>query len=137
MFFVADGFTAKSKKPGAKREGAFVALSDDDGATWTRRELPADIKTVGYVTATQGPNGVIHIVTSKNHPNYEIELNETWLLEGGAETLRAARKNREQQGQKLESGLRSDLTRKGSRFGSRRRAVNGVARIAWKEPSGD
>lgn len=85
LFFVADGYTAKSKKPGAKHEGAYVALSTDEG-TWIRRDLPADIKTVGYVTATQGPNGVIHIVTSKNKPNYEIELNEQWVIQGGGDT---------------------------------------------------
>ncbi|MBV9082149.1 MAG: exo-alpha-sialidase [Acidobacteriaceae bacterium] len=85
LFVVADAFTAKSKTPGAKGEGAYVALSDDDGATWTRRDLPADIKTIGYTTATQGPNGLIHIVTSKNNPNYEIEVNEAWVFEGRPE----------------------------------------------------
>jgi antitoxin component YwqK of YwqJK toxin-antitoxin module len=39
---------------------------------------------VGYTTATQAPNGVIHIVTSKNQPDLHIELNEAWVLEGGA-----------------------------------------------------
>ncbi len=86
LFFVADGFTSKSKKPGAKREGSYVALSDDDGATWIRRDLPSEIKTVGYTTATQAPDGVIHIVTSKNKPNFEIELNEKWVQDGGPET---------------------------------------------------
>ena len=32
------------------------------------------------MTATQGPDGVIHIATSKNTVNYEIELNEAWIL---------------------------------------------------------
>jgi antitoxin component YwqK of YwqJK toxin-antitoxin module len=32
------------------------------------------------VTATQGPDGTIHIATSKNTVNYEIELNEAWVL---------------------------------------------------------
>ncbi|MGH9590322.1 MAG: hypothetical protein ACRD25_07990 [Terracidiphilus sp.] len=36
--------------------------------------------TVGYVTARQGPNGLIHIVTSKNTVNYEIVLNEARAL---------------------------------------------------------
>lgn len=87
LFFVADAFTAKSKTPGAKHEGAYVALSDDDGQTWIRRDLPADIKTVGYTTATQGKNGIIHVVTSKNKPNYELELNESWIQQGGGDTL--------------------------------------------------
>jgi hypothetical protein len=77
LFFVADLFD--KKKLGAKGAGAFVALSDDDGATWTTRQLPG-ITTVGYTTAAQAPNGVIHIVTSKNDPDLHIELNETWVL---------------------------------------------------------
>ncbi len=100
LFFVADGYTAKSKTPGAKREGAYAAISENDGATWMRRDLPADIKTVGYVTAAQGPNGTIHVVTSKNKPNYEIELNEAWVRQGGgntpaAESVRAVKAYRE------------------------------------------
>jgi hypothetical protein len=83
IFFVAD-YTLR-KGPGPKREGAFAALSDNDGATWNKRELPG-IKTVGYVTATQGPNGVIHIVTSNNQPHdVNIDLNEAWVLQGGPE----------------------------------------------------
>ena len=83
LFFVADNTIKKG--PGPKREGSYVALSDDDGATWSRRELPG-ITTVGYVTATQGPNGVIHIVTSHNQPHdVSIHLNEAWVREGGPE----------------------------------------------------
>jgi hypothetical protein len=68
------------------RNASFVALSDDDGATWTRRELPIK-STCGYVTATQAPNGVIHLVTSKTKPvALHIELNETWCLNGGEPT---------------------------------------------------
>ncbi len=65
-------------------DGAYVALSNDDGKTWTMKNLPADIGTVGYTTATQGVNGVIHIVTSKNSPNYEIEMNEAWVADKNA-----------------------------------------------------
>jgi hypothetical protein len=79
LFFVADLFD--KKKLGPKGAGAFVALSDDDGETWKTRQLPG-ITTVGYTTATQSPNGVIHIVTSKNDPDLHIELNETWVLKG-------------------------------------------------------
>jgi formylglycine-generating enzyme required for sulfatase activity len=79
LFFVADLFD--KKKLGPKGAGAFVALSDDDGETWKTRQLPG-LTTVGYTTATQGPNGVIHIVTSKNAPDWHIELNEAWVLGG-------------------------------------------------------
>jgi formylglycine-generating enzyme required for sulfatase activity len=78
LFFVAD-FNPHNEKH-IHKDGAYVALSDDDGKTWKIKRLPPDILTVGYVTATQGPDGVIHIVTSKNTINYEIELNEAWVL---------------------------------------------------------
>ncbi len=39
------------------------------------------IDTAGYVTATQAPNGIIEIVTSKTTPApLQIELNEAWVL---------------------------------------------------------
>ena len=82
LFFVADLFD--KKKLGPTGAGAIVALSDDDGATWKTHQLP-NIVTVGYTTATQAPNGVIHIVTSKNVPPVHIELNEAWVLAGGPE----------------------------------------------------
>jgi formylglycine-generating enzyme required for sulfatase activity len=83
LFFVADLFD--KKKLGPKDAGAFVALSDDDGETWSTRQLP-NLVTVGYTTATQAPNGVIHIVTSKGDPALHIELNEAWVREGGPES---------------------------------------------------
>lgn len=82
LFFVAD-FNPKNQAH-IHKDGAYVALSDDDGAHWTIKRLPSGIVTVGYTTATQGPDGVIHIVTSKNSPNYEIELNEAWVLDKNA-----------------------------------------------------
>jgi formylglycine-generating enzyme required for sulfatase activity len=78
LFFVAD-FNRHNEKH-VHKDGAYATLSDDDGKTWKQKRLPADILTVGYVTATQGPDGVIHIATSKNTVNYEIELNEAWVL---------------------------------------------------------
>lgn len=79
LFFVADYNPTVQKH--IHKDGAYVALSDDDGKTWVKKRLPADVLTVGYTTATQGANGVIHVVTSKNNPNYEIELNEAWVLD--------------------------------------------------------
>jgi formylglycine-generating enzyme required for sulfatase activity len=85
LFFVADGSLHKGAgASGPVKPGAFAALSDDDGKTWQMRDLPG-IVTVGYVTAAQGPNGLIHIVTSKNKPaDLEIELNEAWVEVGQA-----------------------------------------------------
>jgi hypothetical protein len=88
LFFVADWSLRKTKEP--RREGAFAAISDDDGETWKQRDLPG-ITTVGYTTATRAPNGIIHVVTSKNKPDYDIELNETWVIEGGPEESAAAK----------------------------------------------
>ncbi len=82
LFFVSDYNPTHQKH--IHKDGAYVALSDDDGATWTMKRLPADILTVGYTTATQSADGVIHVVTSKNTPNYEIELNEAWVLDKNA-----------------------------------------------------
>ncbi|MGB6200134.1 MAG: SUMF1/EgtB/PvdO family nonheme iron enzyme [Candidatus Acidiferrales bacterium] len=82
LFFVADYNPNHSKH--VHQDGAYVALSGDDGKTWQMKRLP-EVLTVGYVTATQGKNGIIHIVTSKNHPNYEIELNEAWILNAAAD----------------------------------------------------
>ena len=78
LFFVADYNPHHLKH--LHKDGAYVALSNDDGKTWKMKRLPANILTVGYVTATQGRTGLIHIVTSKNTVNYEIVLNEAWVL---------------------------------------------------------
>jgi hypothetical protein len=85
LFFVSD-YNPKHQKHNHK-DGSFVALSKDDAKTWTIKRLPENILTVGYTTATQGPDGVIHIVTSKNQVNYEIELNEAWILDKSAGDL--------------------------------------------------
>ncbi len=82
LFFVAD-YNPKNEKH-LHNDGAYVALSGDDGATWTVKRLPLEVHTVGYTTATQGADGVIHVVTSKNKPDYEIELNEAWILDKSA-----------------------------------------------------
>jgi formylglycine-generating enzyme required for sulfatase activity len=82
LFFVAD-YNPKRQKHNHK-DGSYVALSNDDGKTWTIKRLPSNILTVGYTTATQGPDGIIHVVTSKNKVNYEIELNEAWILDKSA-----------------------------------------------------
>ena len=85
LFFVADYNPSNQKH--IHKDGAYVALSDDDGKSWKQKRLPADILTVGYVTATQGPDGIIHIATSKNTVNYEIELNEAWVLNDAAVSM--------------------------------------------------
>ena len=47
----------------------------------TPHERPQhDGATIGYSVATQGPNGVIHLATSMNHPSLHFEMNEAWIL---------------------------------------------------------
>jgi hypothetical protein len=82
LFFVADYNPTNQKH--VHKDGAYVALSNDDGRTWRMKRLPANILTVGYTTATQGPDGIIHIATTKNTTNYEIELNEAWVMDKAA-----------------------------------------------------
>ena len=36
--------------------------------------------TLGYVTARQAPNGVIHVLTTETEPCLHFELNEAWIF---------------------------------------------------------
>ncbi len=72
--------------------GSYVAWSDDDGATWTAKRLPGTEpneetaraarmagSTLGYAVATQGPDGLIHLITSRNPHALHFAFNEAWL----------------------------------------------------------
>ena len=68
--------------------GVYAALSKDDGKTWKIRPLPISLPhetdqlafgTLGYSTVRQGPNGVIHILSTMTHPCLHYEINEAWL----------------------------------------------------------
>lgn len=39
--------------------------------------------TLGYSTVRQGPNGLIHILSTMTHPCLHYTINEAWLLTGG------------------------------------------------------
>ncbi len=105
LFFAADWLNAAGQQPpGINRTGAYVALSDDDGATWKIRDLPrlpphdrwlfrdapgyvpSPLKdgTLGYNIAAQAPNGVIHLINCRTYPAQHIELNEAWILDPAA-----------------------------------------------------
>jgi formylglycine-generating enzyme required for sulfatase activity len=79
--------------------GSYVALSDDEGGTWTVKKLHMAPKhndwngtisperkpqqyhgTVGYSDAVQTPDGVIHMMTSKGTPSMHFAMNEAWIL---------------------------------------------------------
>ena len=76
--------------------GLYAALSFDEGETWPTRRLVSDdgpprevettdrrtftmskssAETFGYLAATQAANGVIHLISSKNH----YAFNLAWL----------------------------------------------------------
>lgn len=90
--FLAGDFENKLfvQPPGMNEKGCYVALSDDDGATWKVKKLAGaqlyegknrEIYTLGYTVACQAPNGVIHLVTTTNRPCLHFELNEAWILD--------------------------------------------------------
>ena len=78
----------RAAPPGWKNgDNCFVALSTNNGATWHIKSLPVELPghqrtnhpTLGYVTARQGANGVIHILTTVTQPCLHYELNEAWI----------------------------------------------------------
>ena len=91
-------YDANDTGPRKGRNGPnpFIAISDDEGLTWTRKELPLGRRhhlfwdkrdvgaTLGYATVTQGPNGVIHILATLTSPGVHYELNEEWIYDKDA-----------------------------------------------------
>jgi hypothetical protein len=77
-----------------ERRGSWLAVSEDQGKTWKTKPLPGaqpheqahvarragGAATIGYSVLRQGPNGLIHLITSVNHPDLHFAFNEAWLL---------------------------------------------------------
>jgi hypothetical protein len=92
LFFVSDAYLHKAQRPppdGWKYgNGCFVALSTNSGTSWRIKSLPVQLPnhergtngTLGYVTARQAPNGVIHILTTETQPCLHYELNGAWIF---------------------------------------------------------
>jgi antitoxin component YwqK of YwqJK toxin-antitoxin module len=92
LFFTSDAYLNKAKRPppdGWKfGNGAFVAISTNNGISWRIKTLPVQLPehergtngTLGYVTARQGPNGMIHILTTETQPCLHYEMNEAWIF---------------------------------------------------------
>ncbi len=92
LFFVSDAFLNKANRPPPEGwkfgNGCFVAISTNNGASWHIKTLPVELPnysrgtngTLGYVTARQAPNGVIHILTTVTQPCLHYELNEAWVF---------------------------------------------------------
>ncbi len=91
LFFVSDAWLQKKDQaPPAgwqNGDGCFVAISTNNGESWHIKTLPVQLPnhqfrkhgTVGYVTARQAPNGVIHVLTTETQPCLHYELNEAWV----------------------------------------------------------
>ena len=92
LFFVSDAYLHKAERPPPQGwkfgNGCFVAVSTNNGFTWRIKSLPVQLPnhergtngTLGYVTARQAPNGVIHILTTETEPCLHYELNEAWVF---------------------------------------------------------
>jgi hypothetical protein len=92
LFFVSDAYLHKANRPPPVGwefgGGCFVALSTNSGVSWRIKPLPVQLPnhergvngTLGYVTARQAPNGVIHVLTTETEPCLHYELNEAWIL---------------------------------------------------------
>ena len=92
LFFASDAYLNKAgKAPPAGWKygnGCFVAISTNNGASWRIKQLPVQLPnhargtngTLGYVTARQAPNGVIHLLTTVTQPCLHYELNEAWVF---------------------------------------------------------
>lgn len=96
LFMAGDLQSEKGAQPnGIDMRGSYMALSEDDGETWTMRRLPGTQfherperakqmrgRTLGYSVARQAPNGIIHLAVTMTEPCLHFELNEAWILHG-------------------------------------------------------
>jgi hypothetical protein len=92
LFFAGDFQDIRGRKPASiEFNGSYVALSEDDGKTWAIKSLPGaqphwrpeamgGHPTLGYSAAAQGPDGMIHLITTLNIPCLHFEFNEAWIL---------------------------------------------------------
>jgi hypothetical protein len=91
LLYVGESYLHKIDRAAPKGwqfgDNCFVALSTNNGASWHIKPLPVQLPghqrtnhpTLGYVTARQGANGVIHILTTVTQPCLHYELNEAWI----------------------------------------------------------
>lgn len=94
LIVCGDYQTKTNAKPEAlqDKKGSYVAWSEDDGKTWTFKQLWGTQKrkdnsntfgnasTIGYSVMKQSPDGLIHIICTNVHPLLHLCFNETWLL---------------------------------------------------------
>jgi hypothetical protein len=88
LFFAGDFNRKDLEHPASITEkGSYVAFSDDDGQNWLIKNLPGaqlheeePVITIGYSVARQGPNGMIHLITSMNKSALHFTFNEAWIF---------------------------------------------------------
>jgi len=92
LLFVGDFQNPGGRSPeGVTQRGCYAALSDDDGKTWHIKKLVGTQQhedknrnggadTLGYSAARQGPNGMIHLITTMTRPCLHFEFNEAFIL---------------------------------------------------------
>ena len=91
LFYATDSYIKKSGKSPegwTLGQGSFVAISTNNGLNWQIKKLPIGLPhhedrkfdTLGYVTARQAPNGVIHVLSTMTQPCLQYELNEAWVF---------------------------------------------------------
>jgi len=98
LFYASDSYIKKSGKfPPAWKlgAGAFVAVSTNNGADWQFKNLPVllphhedrNFGTLGYATARQAPNGVIHVLATMTQPCLHYEFNEAWVFSAAGDLM--------------------------------------------------
>lgn len=99
LLYITDSYMHKKKiaPPVGWKYGndGVVAISKDNGQTWRIKPLPVQLPqrhrpphgSLGYSTARQAPNGVIHILTTANFPPIHYELNEAWIWSEAGELM--------------------------------------------------
>jgi hypothetical protein len=101
LFFTSDAFLNKANRQPPEGwkfgNGCFVAISTNNGASWRIKTLPVQLPnhqrgtngTLGYVTARQAPNGLIHVLTTVTQPCLHYELNEAWVFSDAGDVIPA------------------------------------------------
>ncbi|MBD3321353.1 MAG: SUMF1/EgtB/PvdO family nonheme iron enzyme [Chitinivibrionales bacterium] len=58
----------------------WVALSTNNGSSWTTKQVPTAASGFEYTGVTQDNNGMIHMFSTQSNPCAHFELNEAWIL---------------------------------------------------------
>lgn len=91
LLLVGESYCHKHKIPPPEDwklgNDCYIAISYDNGNNWKFKSIPIALPhhirpphpSLGYVTVRQGPNGIIHILSTTNFPGLHFEFNEAWL----------------------------------------------------------